>query len=225
MLNIQELLSIIFVLVIIQSLIQYCPVLSKYNNDIKFNYYRSLMCLTFTIVGLNILTNHFTEGFRHPFSYLHKHMVEAYHLFFGYLIVDIIKMIALKNTRIDLYIHHILCIGSLIISHCVNKFGYIHCIILICEIISIISGIDSMAMNDNNKIISYKSKKFRKYIIKYVRIPIWIIALLFTIKYTNKISNYLWYNGIILSIGMIYLDKYWENKCDKVINMYENENI
>ena len=224
MLNIQELLSIIFVLVIIQSLIQYCPVLSKYNNDVKFNYYRSLMCLSFTIIGLNILTNHFTEGFRHPFSYSHEHMVEAYHLFFGYLIVDIIKMIALKNTRIDLYIHHILCIGSLIISHCVNKFGYIHCIILICEIISIISGIDSMAMNDNDKIISYKSKKFRKYIIKYVRIPIWIIALLFTIKHTNKISNYLWYNGIILSICMIYLDKYWENKCDKVINMYENEN-
>ena len=224
MLNIKELLSIIFVLVIIQSLIQYCPVLSKYNNDVKFNYYRSLMCLTFTIVGLNILTNHFTEGFRHPFSYLHKHMVEAYHLFFGYLIVDIIKMIASKNTRIDLYIHHILCIGSLIISHHVNKFGYIHCIILICEIISIISGIDSMAMNDNNKIISYKSKKFRKYIIKYVRIPIWIIALLFTIKYTNKISNYLWYNGIILSISMIYLDKYWENKCDTIINMYENDN-
>ena len=224
MLNIKELLSIIFVLVIIQSLIQYCPVLSKYNNDIKFNYYRSLMCLTFTIIGLNILINHFEEGFKHPFSYLHEHTVEAYHLFFGYLIVDIIKMIALKNTRIDLYIHHILCIGSLIISHYVNKFGYIHCIILICEIISIISGIDSTAMNDNDKIISYRSKKFRKYIIKYVRIPIWIIALLFTIKYTNKISNYLWYNGIILSIGMIYLDKYWENKCDKVINMYENEN-
>ena len=221
MLNLQELSLNIFVLTILQTIIQHCPPLKKYNNDIKFNYYRSLMCLSFTIIGLNILTNHFTEGFIHPFSYSHEDIIEAYHLFFGYLIVDIVKLVALKNTRIDLYIHHVLCIGSLLISYFVNKFGYIHSIILICEAISIVSGFDSMAMEDKDEISSYKSKKIRKYIIKYIRIPIWIIVFLFTIKFTNKTPNLLWYNGIIVPLVMIYLDKYWESKCDKVIEMYE----
>ena len=221
MLNLQELSLNIFVLTILQTIIQHMPVLSKYNDDIKFNYYRSLMCLSFTLIGLNILTNHFTEGFNHPISFLNIDMIDAYHLFFGYLLVDIVKMLALKHKRIDLYIHHILCIVSLLISYYVNKFGYIHSIILICEAISIVSGPDSMAMEDKDDYTSYICKKIRKNIIKYIRIPIWIIVFLFTIKYARKTSSLIWYNGIILSSTMIYLDKYWESKCDKVISMYE----
>ena len=76
MLNLTELSLNIFVLTILQTIIQHMPVLSKYNDDIKFNYYRSLMCLSFTLIGLNILTNHFTEGFNHPFSFLNIDMID-----------------------------------------------------------------------------------------------------------------------------------------------------
>jgi hypothetical protein len=49
----------------------------------------------------------------------------------------------------------------------------------------------------------------------------WISLLIFTLKYTNRAPSLLWYNGIITSVGMIILDKYWERKCDKVIAKYE----
>lgn len=225
MLNLQELSVNIFVLTVLQSIIQHLPVLKKYNNDTKFNYYRAIMCLTFTIMGLNIMTNHFTEGFAHPFSFKHSDMNELYLLFFGYLIVDLVKMVALKNTRIDLYAHHILCIGSLLIAYYTNRFGYIQSILLICESLSIVAGIDALAMEDKDDIMSYKCKKIRKFIIKYIRIPIWLILFIFTIRYTNKTPSLLWYDGLLISIGMIYLDKYWENKCNKVILLYEKNTI
>ncbi len=78
-----------------------------------------------------------------------------------------------------------------------------------------------MAMEDKDDYLSYLCKKFRKQIINFVRMPMWIMILIFTIKYTNKAPSTIWYSGIISSIIMIYLDKYWEKKCDKVIDKYE----
>ena len=47
-----------------------------------------------------------------------------------------------------------------------------------------------------------------------------IILFVFTINYTNKLPKILWLNGIMSTLIMTYLDKYWEKKCDKVINKY-----
>jgi predicted helicase len=84
-----------------------------------------------------------------------------------------------------------------------------------------VTGMDSMAMEDNDNYLSYICKKYRKNIINYVRLPMWISVFLFTLKYTKRAPSALWYNGIILSTSMIILDKYWEKKCDKVIDKYE----
>jgi hypothetical protein len=217
----KELCSKIVILVVLQSLVHYYPDLKKYNNETRFNYYRSLMCLTFTCLGLHVAIKHFNNGFSHPFSYHHSDMNEIHYIFMAYLIVDLLKLVANKSNRPDLYIHHILCIGSTILALSIGKFGYLHSIVLICESISIVTGFDSTAMEDKDNYLSYQCKKFRKNIINYVRLPMWIALIIFTLKYTNRAPTTLWYNAIFTPVIMIFLDKYWEKKCDKVISKYE----
>jgi hypothetical protein len=217
----KELCSKIVILVILESMVNYYPDLQKYSNETRFNYYRSLMCIAFTCIGLHVLINHFQNGFSHPFSFHHNDMNEIHYLFMAYLVVDLLKIAANKSTRIDLYLHHILCIGNIIIALVNGKFGYLHSILLTCESISIVTGIDAMAMEDNDDYLSYLCKKFRKNIINFVRMPMWIALFIFTLKYTNRAPTGIWYSSLFSSIIMICLDKYWEKKCDKVIDKYE----
>ena len=209
------------ILIVLQSFVHYYPDLQKYKNETRFNYYRSLMCMGFSMIGLHVGINHFKNGFSHPFSYQHNDMDEIQYLFMAYLIVDIIKMLADGNTRMDLYLHHIMCIISVIMAKSIDKYGYLHAMLLICESISIITGVDSMAVEDGDNILSYHCKRFRKNIINYVRLPMWIFMLMVTIRHTNKAPSLLWYNGLICSIVMIGLDIYWLKKCEKVIDKYE----
>ncbi len=217
----KELSIKIFILLVVYSIIFNYPKLTKYNDETKFNYYRSFMCLAFTCIGLHIGINHFNNGFSHPLSYHHNEMNEIHYVFMAYLIIDIIKLLANKSTRYDLYLHHIISICSIILALSINKFGYLHCIILICESISIVTGIDSIAMEDKDDYLSYQCKKIRKYIINYIRLPIWIAIGVFTLKYFNRGPKIIIYNGLFLSVSMILLDRYWGKKCDKVINKYE----
>jgi hypothetical protein len=221
----KELCYKIVSLVGLYTMIYYYPKLNSYSNETRFNYYRSLMCLTFTVIGLHIGINHFKNGFMHPFSYKHNELNEIQYLFMGYLIVDLLKIISTNKIRFDLLIHHILCIVSLIIANSMDKYGYLHSIILICESISIVTGIDSMAMEENDTYLSYQCKRFRKNVISKVRLPMWILLFIFTIKYMNKIPSILFFNGIITSIVMVGLDLYWEKKCDKIINKFINKKI
>lgn len=217
----KELCSKMIAMVVLQSLVHYCPNLEKYNNDTRFNYYRSLMCFGFALIGLQIGINHFHNGFTHPFSYKHYEINEIQYIFMAYLLIDVLKLAAEKNTRFDLYLHHFICMGSLMLAHSMGRYGYLHCIILVCESISIVTGVDNMALEDKDDYLSYQCKRFRKNVINYIRLPMWITLFIFTVKYTNRLPTILWYNGIITSILMILLDKYWENKCNKVIQKYE----
>jgi hypothetical protein len=221
MLDINELSINICILIVLYQLVCHFPALHKYDENIKFNIYRSLMCITFASMGINVLVNHFITGIQHPFSFKHNDMNEIYHLFTAYIIVDLVNMILLKSKRVDLYIHHIICIGGLLISHFTNKFGYIQSILLIGELLSVISGIDSIAIADNDMKLSLFCKKIRISIIKYVRYPIWIILFLFIVRYTDKVPNRLWYYLFTSSIVMVYMDNYWEKKCKNVIDKHE----
>jgi hypothetical protein len=216
-----EICKNIFILTVLIKVINKFPYLRKYDNDIKFSIYRSFICISLAIMGLDVFTNNFVNGFSHPFSFKNGLMSEIYQLFFAYLLVDVIYMIATKCKRIDLYGHHIMCLGALIISHFTNKFGYIHSIVLIAEILSAVSGVDNMAMNDNDMVTSLQCKKIRRNIIRYIRYPIWIILFLFTIRYSNKTPSLLWYNLLVSSIVMTKMDQFWEKKCEKIIAKYE----
>lgn len=201
--------------------IKYFPTLKKYDSKIKFDLYRSVMCIYFSTYSIYNTVNNFSNGINFPFRYNNQEINDIVNWFLAYLIFDLIKLIYFKNKRIDLYIHHIWCLFITILVKYKKSGLFIANIILINEAISIVSGIDKIAMENNNMIESMKYKKYRKNIIKYLRLPIWIILFVITLKKTNNISNILWILSILTSVIMINLDIYWEKKCNKVINKYK----
>ena len=195
------------------------PKLCKYNNETMFSVYRSLMCLYFFLYAIENLVCNFSDLFISPFEEKDIYS-DITNWFIVYLIYDIFKMIINKNTRVDLYLHHGWCLGSYIIGKFFGKCGAIYNLVLINEAISIVSGIDSMAMEDNRMEESYYYKLYRRNVIRYLRLPIWIIGLLIVVRHTHKLNSFIWWNMILSSFVMIGLDHYWEKKCNKVVNKY-----
>jgi hypothetical protein len=223
--NYGELCVQMIVLFIFYNVIYYFPPLQKYTDDTRFNVYRSLMCIAFSYFGVHIGLNFFKHGLNHPFSFRHAQINEVQYIFMAYLVLDVIKIIAsnpLKEIRPDLLVHHILCILGLLAAHHSKQYGYMHIIILIAESLSIVSGVDAMAIEDDNKYLSYQCKKFRRRVLKYIRMPIWILIIMYTLKYINRSSSIVWYHFIISTVLIIFLDYYWLQKCNKVIKMYES---
>jgi hypothetical protein len=194
--------------------------LEKYSIETKFNIYRSLMCIYFSLYSLEISINYLPEAYGLPFDFKNEETIDIQNWFIAYLILDIEKMIITGNKRWDLYVHHIWCLISFWIAQSYDKLGYFHIFLLINESISIVSGIDSIYLEENKKYESMLCKKYRKNIIKFVRLPIWILVLLTTLHHRKNLPDILFWNGLLTSVLMIGLDSYWESKCDKVINEY-----
>lgn len=211
-------LKIILLLVLLLFVMKQ-PKLKKYSFDTKFNIYRSLMCLYFTLFSFENTINNITNGYNNPFNFKYDGFTDISTWFISYLLLDIIIMIWIKNTRWDLYLHHMWCLCSYIMAFYYDKIGFFFSFLLINEAISIVSGIDSLYMEDKELLKSKKCKLYRKYIIKYIRLPVWIIILLGSLYYINELPQLVYWNGILTSCLMIYLDKYWEKKCDKIINL------
>ena len=193
----------------------------QYKIETKFNIYRSLMCIYFSLYSLELSANNFVDAYSLPFDFKTPEISEIADWFIAYLILDIQKMVVSGNTRIDLYIHHIWCLASFLIAKFYNKLGYFHVFLLMNESISIVSGIDSIYLEENKKYESMLCKKYRKNLINYIRLPIWILVLLTTIHHRKDIPSIIFWNGILTSVLMIGLDRYWEGKCDKIINEYK----
>lgn len=212
----------IIVLFIFWKIIKKHPKLKEYKPETAFSVYRSLMCLFFMLFALENLINNFTDLFNQPYTNRECYS-DITSWFIVYLIMDVLKMILDKNKRIDLYIHHIWCL-FVVVSF---KYYGISCslinLILINEAISIVSGLDLMAMEDNKMKESYYYKVYRKSIIRYIRLPIWILGLLFTIRHTHQSKPILWWISTFTCFLMIGMDHYWEKKCDKVINKYSEK--
>jgi hypothetical protein len=196
------------------------PNMKIYSDETKFNMYRSLLCLYFVIYSFDIIINNF-NNILDPINIQSDSINNLFEWFNAYLIIDLGKMIYLKNKRLDLYIHHILAIMVVSIGFYYNKIGLFNTIILLNETISIVTGIDSIYMEDNDLEKSNKCKIFRKNIIKYLRLPIWLFSLYILIFKNNDLPNIL--NGLysVSIIMCILLDQYWLYKCNKVINKYE----
>ena len=196
------------------------PYLTKYKDDTKFNFYRSLMCIFFSFYSLENTINFGYEGISDMFNFNNFEITDISEWFIAYLALDLGKMIYMKNTRWDLYIHHMWCLAAFALSYYNGKFTFIHSFVLINEAISIVSGIDSMHLEDNTAQSledSKECKRFRKNIIRYLRIPIWLITLGISYYHRKDIPFYMQ-----LIIGttaplLIGMDLYWQKKCDKVI--------
>jgi len=195
--------------------------LEKYNIETKFNVYRSLMCIYFSLYSLEISINNFSDAYGIPFDFKSEETLEIQDWFIAYLILDLEKMIILGNTRWDLYVHHIWCLVSFWIAQSYDKCSYFHVFLLINECISIVSGVDSIYLEENKKYESMLCKKYRKNIIKYIRLPVWIMVLLTTIHHRKDLPSIMFWNGLLTSVLMIGLDRYWESKCNQTINKYE----
>ena len=213
----------IIVIFIFSELIENYYKLNKYKNETKFNVYRSLLCIYFSLHSLELSLNYFDEAYGHPFDYTNEEINELSDWFISYLVIDIEKMILTKNTRIDLYIHHIWCLISFLIAKFYNKLGYFHVFLLINECISFVSGIDSIYLEEDDNYKSMLCKEYRKKVIKFIRLPIWIIVLLTTIHHRKDIPSIMFWNGILTSVLMIYLDDYWFNKCNEAIKKYSTK--
>ena len=211
-------------LFIFWKIIKLHPKFKNYNKETVFSVYRSLLCIYFMLYALENFVNNFCDLFTNPFT-RRECYDDITNWFIVYLIFDILKMIHYKNKRIDLYIHHLWCLGSILLA---KQYGVCHSLYnlpLIAEAISVVSGVDSMAMEDNRMKESYYYKLYRRNIIRYIRLPLWIILLLLIIRNTHKIPKIVWYNCILSAFVMLGLDHYWERKCDKVVNKYNNNTL
>nr|QFG74216.1 MAG: hypothetical protein [Megaviridae environmental sample] len=211
----------LFILHILWNVIKIIPQLNKYSKKTKLNIYRSLLCLTFSGMAIQLSFNNLRDGMINPFLYKHPDFDEICNLFIAYIIYDLYIFLINKESRIDIYIHHIWCLGSFLVSKKYDHCNWLSCLLLINEAISIVTGIDSIAMEENNFKLSAYYKKIRINIIKYIRFPIWITFFLFTLKHSRKLPNILWWNYMITIFLMTILDRYWELKCEKVINKYK----
>jgi hypothetical protein len=220
--NIFNISKNIFILHAFSKVINKIPELKKYDDDVRFNIYRSLMCLTFTILSFYCFIKHIKMGYSFPYEYHTPEFTELQELFIAYIIYDLYYMLKNKKGRKDLYIHHIFVLIVTLLYIVSGYGGWLVSILIFCEIISIVSGIDRIAMIDKNMKESMMYKKIRKNIIKFIRLPIWIVLFLFTTKYIGRLPNYLIYMGYITVFVMLNLDRYWEKKCDKVISKYKN---
>ena len=215
---ISEILIRIILIFIFNKIVYYYPGLEKYNKTTKFNFYRSLMCLYFSFYSTDLVINNFKEGISSPVIYKNVNFNDVTNWFISYLIYDLFIVFTNKNKRLDLIIHHSFCLFiytyQKIKGHC--NYGFI--ILLITEVMSIVSGIDNIAKEENDIKLSCKFKKTRLFIIRNIRIPIWIVSLLLVIRFNKHFDSYF---EFYLCLGgpllMIYLDNYWENKCVKFI--------
>lgn len=197
--------------------IKYYPKLNNYSLDTKFNFYRSLMCLYLSINSLDIIINNIFS-FNKITSYTNDEINDHISWFKSYIILDLLYMIYEKNKRMDLYIHHIFCLINFLIIEYYNNYSLLYSVMLLNECISIVSGLDSMYLENKNYEKSKKYKKIRINIIRYIRRPMWIISILILLFNKNNMEVPIFLINLIGCILFIGLDIYWENKCFKIIN-------
>ena len=207
----------IIVLYLFLLFVENYPKLSTYSSDTKFNFYRSLMCMFFSLYALDNTLNNLVEGYNNPYDFKTEGFIDIAKWFVAYIILDIGKMIWMKNKRWDLYAHHAWCLIAYGLGFYYDKIGFMSSFILVAESISIVSGIDAQFMEDKDMEKSKMCKVYRKNIIKYLRQPLWIFGLLVTLHHTSNLPIPMFWNGIIGPVILIGLDRYWEKKCDKII--------
>lgn len=188
--------------------------------DTSFSIYRSICCLFIFIYALQNFIKSGKKGLFDPFNFSDNDISDLSKWFEAYLIVDFIIMSYIGCKRKDLWLHHGLSLVSICISnyYCKNP-PFIINLVLLSEAMSIMSGIDATFTDNNQLIESMYCKKIRKNIINYWRTPLWIITFILGIINMKKkgLSSKVTVGG---SICMLLLDRFWLNKCQKVINKY-----
>lgn len=116
-------------------------------------------------------------------------------LMFSYMIFDTGYFVLVKNTRFELLVHHVICIG-------LYGFFWDKLLLSFCSISEILSAFNWIGILYPNH--EWSIKLFRLYAIIFIRFGVWILTLGILSKYTY----YYWF-GIIFVFIFISLDCYW----------------
>ena len=200
----------IVVLFIFWKLVSNIEYIKKYKKETQFSVYRSLMCSHFTFMALENVINYLPNGLNNVFSFKNKAINKLNRLFLCYLVFDLFMMLYLKISRVDLFLHHGMCLFIYFLAYKNNCLGYFTNLLLINEAISIISGFDKIFLEEGKLDKSVFCKKYRLFIIKYIRFPIWIISLFLLIKNKNNLATEFFYSSFVVGIIMLFLDFYWK---------------
>lgn len=196
--------------------------LDKYDVNVKFSIFRSICCLVMVLYATLNITRYGKGPLLNPFFSTSFDIKDLNEFFVAYLINDLVNMAITKTDRAELWFHHIFAIITFTLSPLVLKNSPIILnILLLAESLSIVSGVDSMYIYNNQMKYSMYCKKFRKFVIRYVRTPIWIYAIISTLTNYDRLPNLLIVNSLAAMIIMPLLDNYWAKKCQKVIDKYE----
>lgn len=198
--------------------------LDKYDVNVKFSIFRSVCCLTISIYALLNICKYGKDPIINPFFSTSFDIKDLNELFVAYIIHDLINMAITKTTRMELWFHHIFSLITFTLSPVILKNSPMMLnVLLLAEFMSVVSGIDSMYIHTNEMKSSMYCKKFRKFVIRFIRAPIWIYAIISTLINYDKLPNLLIANSLVAMIAMPLLDNYWANRCQKVIDKYNDK--
>lgn len=197
--------------------------LDKYDVNVKFSIFRSVCCLVMVLYAALNITRYGKEPLLNPFFSTSFDIKDLNEFFVAYLINDLINMAITKTDRAELWFHHIFALITFTLSPLVLKNSPIILnILLLAESLSIVSGVDSMYIFKNEMKHSMYCKKFRKFVIRFIRTPIWIYSIISTLTNYDRLPNLLIINSLAAMIIMPLLDNYWAKKCQKVIDKYDD---
>lgn len=197
--------------------------LDKYDVNVKFSIFRSVCCLVMVLYAALNIIRYGKEPLLNPFFSTSFDIKDLNEFFVAYLINDLINMAITKTDRAELWFHHIFALITFTLSPLVLKNSPIILnILLLAESLSIVSGVDSMYIFKNEMKHSMYCKKFRKFVIRFIRTPIWIYSIISTLTNYDRLPNLLIINSLAAMIIMPLLDNYWAKKCQKVIDKYDD---
>lgn len=184
--------------------------INKYFANINENHslFRSFFCFFISTLSLfnsviewnNLITN--PVGFTYLSTIINKFML-------SYMLVDTLYFISIKNMRVELLLHHIICI-------ILYGLFYDKAILSFCACAEILSAFNWIGILYPK--IEWTNKLFRLYSIIFIRIFIWFYTMFFMLDYA--FYNYL---TIYFCIIFICLDCYWALII--IANYYKYEKI
>jgi hypothetical protein len=116
-------------------------------------------------------------------------------LMLAYMIIDTSYYLSKQNYRIELMIHHLICLF-------IYGFFRDKCILSFCSINEILSSFNWIGIIYPN--LEWLSKLFRLYSIIFIRLFVWIYTLVFLSN-----INYVFEFGLVFVSAFVCLDIYW----------------
>ena len=186
--------------------------------------YRSIVCGSVSLAAAIITIVHWQSS---PFTKsLGIHAVNQ--TMIGFLALDVCLMAYHRNTRLELWAHHVFCLATYVIM--VEYFDHSNLLLAMMsmgESLSIMSGVDALlnvitlnviTFNKTTRYNQYSSitKWFRMGIIVFVRFPLWLYLAYITVHFATPLVVRI--NSAIGVYVMILMDAHWFKRCHCVVH-------